>query len=586
MMAQTATEWHGSRMSTKRSQTGGIDWQRVTILVVENNSSDARLVGNAFSHIDNASVKIVATLQEAFQALKEGPFDLIVSALSLADGQGTALLSDSATPVILLIEPDDENGAVTAMNSGALDYVIKTPKSIRRVPQISIEALSEWNHLRRQREMEEELRFNKRALQLKHFELQELFNQVSSGKKEWEQTMDCLQDIIVLTDDNGRVLRTNQKFTELSRKSYEQILGIKLTDTLADLAIILDEKRTPANFEYFHQPTGRWYWINTYEVDNLDCGTGTVIAGHDYTELRELNRCLEESNLSLQQKRNELEEAYHQLKTTQEKVLHQEKMATIGQLTAGVAHEINNPVGYILSNMTTLTNYLRKLKQYVDAQSELIKTSITPEKTTSLQGLARELKIDFVLDDLDQLVSESIDGADRVKKIVTDLKSFSRADQGVLEECDINELLDACINIVWNELKYKTTLYREYGDLSTLLCYPLQLNQVMTNLLINAAQAIENQGDITVKTWAEGGQLCIAVTDTGCGIPPEQIKRIFDPFYTTKDLGSGTGLGLSVSYEIVRKHHGEISVKSTLGGGSTFTVCLPCGNEVDHDEKT
>lgn len=585
MMAQTATEWYGSRMSGERSQSGGVDWQGGTILVVENNSTDARLVENAFSHGNNASVKTVATLQEAFQALHEGSFDLIISALSLPDGQGTALLSDSATPVILLTEPTDKNGAITAMNSGALDYVIKTPKSLRRVPQISIEALSEWKHLRRQREMEEELRSSKRALQLKHFELEELFNQVSSGKKEWEQTMDCLQDIIILTDDNGRVLRTNQKFTELSGRSYEQILGIKLTDTLADLALILGRKHNPASFEYFHQPTERWYWINTYEVDNLACGTGTVIAGHDYTELRELNRCLEESNLSLQQKGNELEEAYHQLKATQEKVLHQEKMATIGQLTAGVAHEINNPVGYILSNMTTLTNYLRKLKQYVDAQSELIKTSIAPEETSSLQELARELKIDFVLDDLDQLVSESIDGADRVKKIVSDLKSFSRADQGVLEECDINALLDACINIVWNELKYKTTLHREYGDLPKLLCYPLQLNQVMTNLLINASQAIEKQGDITVKTWTKGGQLRIAVSDTGCGIPPEQLKRIFDPFYTTKELGSGTGLGLSISYEIIRKHHGEINVQSAPGVGSTFTVCLPFGNEADHDEK-
>jgi len=187
----------------------------------------------------------------------------------------------------------------------------------------------------------------------------------------------------------------------------------------------------------------------------------------------------------------------------------------------------------------------------------------------------KRLKMDYILEDIPQLIAESLEGAQRVRKIVQDLKSFSRVDESEHKRVDINECLDSTINIVWNEIKYVATLEREYGDIPPLLCYPQQINQVFMNLLVNAAHAIEGKGVIRVRTWREGDSLCVAVSDTGCGIAPEIQKRIFEPFFTTKEVGKGTGLGLSISYDIIRKHQGDIVVESEPGKGSTFTVKLP-----------
>jgi two-component system NtrC family sensor kinase len=176
---------------------------------------------------------------------------------------------------------------------------------------------------------------------------------------------------------------------------------------------------------------------------------------------------------------------------------------------------------------------------------------------------------------VDSLVAESLEGSERVKKIVQDLKSFSRVDEAEYKVVDIAECLESTINIVWNELKYKVNLVKEFEDLPPIRCYPQQLNQVFMNLLVNAGQAIENQGEVRVRTWQKGDDAFIAVSDSGCGIPEESRARIFEPFFTTKEVGVGTGLGLSISYDIVKKHNGEITVESEEGKGTTFTVRIP-----------
>jgi two-component system NtrC family sensor kinase len=281
----------------------------------------------------------------------------------------------------------------------------------------------------------------------------------------------------------------------------------------------------------------------------------------------------------LQSKNEELEKAYADLKLSQSRILQQEKMASIGQLAAGVAHEINNPIGFISSNLGTLRRYAERLTGYVEELSNMVRTAPAgADATAKLDQLRKQYKVDHIVSDLQSLIDESLEGIERVKTIVANLKSFSRVDQAVVQAVDIHECLDSTINIVWNEIKYKAELRREYGELPPLRCYPQQLNQVFMNLLVNAAQAISEQGVIIVRTLVENQSLLVVISDSGQGIPEEDLAHLFEPFFTTKEIGKGTGLGLSIAYDIITKQHkGEITVQSSPGHGSTFTIRLPLG---------
>ncbi|WP_298037860.1 PAS domain S-box protein [uncultured Desulfuromonas sp.] len=298
-----------------------------------------------------------------------------------------------------------------------------------------------------------------------------------------------------------------------------------------------------------------------------------IVSLVDITEQKHLEERLHDEKAELEGAQNELQKAYADLQATQAKILQNEKMASIGLLAAGVAHEINNPMGYILSNLGTLDKYAQRLTDFIQAQTVVI-TELNGGDGT-LGELRKQLKIDYIIDDLKNLTKESLEGADRVKKIVKDLKSFSRTDEGDHMHADINECIETTICVVWNEIKYKATLEKNYGDLPMTLCYPQQLNQVFLNLLINAAQAIEKQGTIKVRTWQEGDIIRVQIADTGRGIPKENLDRLFEPFFTTKKIGKGTGLGLSISYDIIKKHNGELDVKSEVGVGTTFTLSIP-----------
>jgi PAS domain S-box-containing protein len=296
---------------------------------------------------------------------------------------------------------------------------------------------------------------------------------------------------------------------------------------------------------------------------------------------RELQKEIAERKLAEER----LGKAYGELKNAQLQIIQQEKMASIGQLAAGVAHEINNPMGFIISNLSSLQGYTVKMSAFLAAQDEVAadlsglcgaenkeKASALLEK---LQEAKRVNKIGFIMDDIKELMEETLEGADRVKNIVQDLKGFARVanDDGIMT--DINAGLKSTINIIWNELKYKTTVTKEFGELPLVYGNPGQLNQVFMNLLLNAVQAIETQGDIRIRTRADENNVFVTIADTGCGMEPEVMSRIFEPFFTTKEVGKGTGLGLSVSYEIIKKHGGEISVESIVGKGTTFTVRIP-----------
>ncbi|UCH80484.1 MAG: GHKL domain-containing protein [Nitrospiraceae bacterium] len=284
-----------------------------------------------------------------------------------------------------------------------------------------------------------------------------------------------------------------------------------------------------------------------------------------------------------EQKNIESEIAYRDLKETQSQMLQREKMASIGKLAAGVAHEINNPMGFISSNMNSLGTYTKKITEFIHIQEQALMSVNFPELTKEVEEQKKKLKVDFILDDIGQLLEESIEGADRVTKIVQNLKSFSRVDESEHNLANINDCMESTLNIVWNELKYKATVTKDYGDIPMTMCYPLQLNQVFVNLLVNASHAIETQGEIRIKTWNGNGLVNISVSDTGRGIEKDKIKKIFEPFFTTKPEGEGTGLGLSITYDIIKKHRGDISVDSEVGKGTTFHIKIPVTG-VDNDE--
>ncbi len=278
--------------------------------------------------------------------------------------------------------------------------------------------------------------------------------------------------------------------------------------------------------------------------------------------------------------------ALENLQNAQSQLIQSEKMAAIGQPAAGVAHEINNPAGFVSSNLNTLADYQNDYRNLLTEYKMLVallekkpaREEIPLEIAEQLDCIKKfedEVDIDFVQEDSLNLVSENMEGMERIKKIVIDLKDFAHPGKDKLQVVDINKGLESTLNVVSNELKYKATVTKDFGELPQLKCYPQQLNQVFMNILVNAAHAIENTGKIHIKTHFTEGNVEIAISDTGCGIPEENLHKIFDPFFTTKDVGKGTGLGMNIAHNIMQRHSGTIDVESSVGVGTKFIIRIP-----------
>ncbi|WP_265533416.1 ATP-binding protein [Pseudomonas saponiphila] len=279
---------------------------------------------------------------------------------------------------------------------------------------------------------------------------------------------------------------------------------------------------------------------------------------------------LERAGTALQQEIDERKQLENQL-------VQSEKLASLGQLAAGVAHEINNPIGFVASNLGSLGGYLQQIGQMLSAYRQSEEAIAAPEVRKRLQSLRESIDLDFLQEDIPLLIKESREGIGRVEQIVKDLKNFSRVDSDQQWQlADLQQGIDSTLNIVANEIKYKADLVKDFHELPPIECLPSQLNQVVMNLVVNAAQAIgPERGTITLRNGVDGEHVWLEVSDTGCGIDAQHLQKIFDPFFTTKPVGKGTGLGLSLSYGIVKKHGGQISVRSQPGVGSTFRVELP-----------
>ncbi|HEY3432450.1 MAG TPA: hemerythrin domain-containing protein [Rhodocyclaceae bacterium] len=293
-------------------------------------------------------------------------------------------------------------------------------------------------------------------------------------------------------------------------------------------------------------------------------------------KVEERTHALAEANAHLQTEREELKRMLVKVEQAQGQLLQSEKMASIGQLAAGVAHEINNPVGFVTSNLGTLSTYVDRLLTLLDAM----------EKGTVTEQMRKDADLTFLRADIGDLLRESQDGLDRVRKIVASLKDFSHVDESQWQEVDLNKGIESTLSVVWNELKYKADVQRELGQIPLVRCMPAQINQVLMNLLVNAAQSIEERGHIIIRSGSAKDWVWIEVEDSGKGMTPEVQQHIYEPFFTTKPVGKGTGLGLSVSYDIVKKHGGRFDLKSALGQGSTFRIWLPVAGLPQNDSAT
>lgn len=319
-------------------------------------------------------------------------------------------------------------------------------------------------------------------------------------------------------------------------------------------------------------------------VEALNSGASDYVlkdANIEKTVVFTVNKTLERHRLV--QKNQQLEQRVElEVRKNREKdvlLLQQDKLASIGQLAAGVAHEINNPLGFITSNLGTLKGYAENLTQFTTLLQTTIDQQCSDEERRIVDEASQRLDIAYILHDIISLIIESSEGAERVKRIVMDLKDFARADEKGFSPADLNKCIKSSLNIVHNELKNVADVVLRLEPLPMVVCSAGQINQVIANLLVNAGHSIEKHGTITVNSRQEGERAIIAISDTGCGMTEDVRKRIFEPFYTTKEVGKGTGLGLTISYDIIKKHGGNISVESEPGRGTTFTVRLPINRQ-------
>ncbi len=367
-----------------------------------------------------------------------------------------------------------------------------------------------------------------------------------------------------------------RKIRSSAKENYTYIIVLTAKDQKQDLVKILNEGAD----DYLTKPCDR------------DEMRARLMTGE---RIINLQKKLQEAMLQVQAKNEKLEDALQKVKQTQAQILQSEKMSSIGQLAAGVAHEINNPIGFVSSNLRTLSDYQGDISSIITQNRTLItdlKETISRENLPSnvteqvgqIMALETKVDLDFILADIPELIGDCQEGTERVKNIVLNLKDFAHPGEDKAQVTDLNKGLESTLNVVWNELKYKATVTKDYGELPLVKCYPQQLNQVFMNILVNAAQAIEDKGEIRIVTWADNGHVKVRISDTGKGIPPESISKIFDPFFTTKDVGKGTGLGLNVAYNIIQKHNANIAVESEVGKGTTFTIRLQVDPQLEKEE--
>jgi two-component system NtrC family sensor kinase len=554
------------RPSTSPGQPGQ------TILIVDDTPAN---IGLLVDYLEDHNFRVVVA-QDGEEGIKRAQFaqpDLILLDVMMPgmDGFETCrrLMADTKTadiPVIFMTALTDSVEKVTGFDAGAVDYVTK-PFQIEEV-------LARVNTHLVLRAMQKQLAKQNDQLQLEIG----VRLQVEAELSLTQYSVDHATDAIFWLTVDGKISYANESACSLVRHSREDLMHMYFHDIEVDATAEawakswerIKEQRSCTVETRIRVKGGIVIPLeSTISYLEFDGKEHAFVYARDISERKRTEQSLNESYQNLKESTRQLEEMHQQL-------LQAEKMASIGQLAAGVAHEINNPIAFIYSNLGTLKTYIAALIKLmaVTQRSESL-LAAHPEVLNEIAVLRKQLDIDYVREDVMNLMDESIDGVQRVRRIVQDLKDFSRVGEIERQVVDVHAGLNSTLNIVVSELRQKAEIKKEYGNLPQIEGVGAQLNQVFLNLLVNAGQSIESDGIITIRTGHDEKWVWIDIADNGCGIPVDNMSRIFEPFFTTKPVGMGTGLGLSLSYGIIAQHGGKIEVTSTVGQGSTFRIWLP-----------
>jgi PAS domain S-box-containing protein len=433
-------------------------------------------------------------------------------------------------------------------------------------------------------------------LKLTRQQLEEEQQALAQSRNHMQTILDNLPMQAWLKDREGRLLMVNHQYADAVGRPREEILGRTVFDLwphdqashyhAIDAEIMLTGISRHAE-EQQAGPSGA-IWFEAFKSP-LISADGTIVGTTGMAQDITLRKQTEELILVQQHKLEAINahledlvaEEINKNRVKDLQLMRQEKLASIGQLAAGVAHEINTPLGFISSNIGVLDNYFAQMKRFLEVQRTVLEITAQEEQRRELSRIERKLDMTFIAGDVPHLIAESLNGVERVSRIVNDLKSFSRVDTPNYESAILSDCLESALIILTHELQNVATIQREYQPLPPLFCNPGDMNQLFLNLLRNAGQSITPPGEITLKCWHTEGSVHASVTDTGHGIPDDIRERIFEPFFTTKEVGQGTGLGLSVCHDIMTKHLGELRMESSVGVGTTFTVTLPLREEDD-----
>jgi len=421
------------------------------------------------------------------------------------------------------------------------------------------------------------------------------YSQSIKNALKYETLFNSSMDIILTIRASGEIIDCNEQALKEFGYTREELLKLEINDLTKSTSpnVTTQQVHKAAKkglvFEAVHfRKDGSTFTVEVKAVA-LEVEGEKIIFSivRDITERKKLADDLNNKN-------NELESTLVQLKDTQIQLMNEDKMASIGQLSAGIAHEINNPLGFVLSNFNTLKRYIGKfsstIESYRDLKIKLVKNykELLNQELDELEQIDKKNKIDYILQDLEELFSDTEEGLNRIRKIVVALRNFAHENlNGELEEYDLNDGIKNTLIIVKNEIKYNCEIKTNLTSLPLINVIGSEINQVLLNMIINASHAIkekieknqtedEKHGEITISTFCENNYVCFSIEDNGTGISKDNLNKVFEPFFTTKPVGVGTGLGLSISYEIIKnKHKGEIEIDSTLGVGTKITIKLP-----------
>ncbi len=532
--------------------------------------------------------------RQAWEFLKERQLQYIITDWMMPEMNGLELCHkirsqtfDRYVYVIMLTAKDRKTDLVNVFKAGADDYIPKPfdPEELRARVMTGMRII----------------------------DLEEGYNNLADtlieSRNKLRIVLDSLNEDIVSLDSNFNIVSVNQAFVErlhchpndvvgrncfeicgsgeppLCNSQIEPLITKVFDNSQPQHLLITDQKELESN-TYKQIACLPILNENGQVIQVVVVSKDITEDRHKSEEIQSLNNQLIETSSQIETKNYKLEKTLKQLENTQAQIVQSEKMASIGQLAAGVAHEINNPTGFVSSNLKTLGDYLHEIGELfqkykemsVDLQSDENKTKFPQnvgEALENIKAFEKDIDIDFLMKDITDLIGDCREGTDRIKKIVRDLKDFAHPGEDRLQSVNINNGLDSTLNVVTNEIKYKATVHKDFDKIPMVRAFPQQLNQVFMNILLNAAQAIEEKGDIHVRTRFKDGFVEVVIRDNGCGISQNNISKIFDPFFTTKEVGKGTGLGMNIAYNIIQKHSGTITVSSEVSKGTAFTIRIP-----------